>query len=65
MRSIGEALKDAEVLLLAVPGHAVPDVVTEQGAALAGKVVMDAVNRMGAPMAPAEVERPGFTPSGR
>ena len=48
VRSISEALKDAEVVLLAVPGQAVPDVVAEQGAALAGKVVIDAVNRMGA-----------------
>ena len=49
VRSIGDALKDAEVVLLAVPGQAVPDVVHEHGAALAGKVVIDAVNRMGAP----------------
>ena len=49
VRSIGDALKDAEAVLLAVPGQAVPDVVNEQGAALAGKVVIDAVNRMGAP----------------
>jgi len=49
VRSIGDALKDADVVLLAVPGQAVPDVVSEQGAALAGKVVIDAVNRMGAP----------------
>jgi len=49
VRAIGEALEDAEVVLLAVPGQAVPDVVQEQGAALAGKVVIDAVNRIGAP----------------
>ena len=49
VRSIGDALADAEVVLLAVPGQAVADVVNEQGAALAGKVVIDAVNRMGAP----------------
>jgi 8-hydroxy-5-deazaflavin:NADPH oxidoreductase len=49
VRSIGDALEDAGVVLLAVPGQAVPDVVNEQGAALAGKVVIDAVNRMGAP----------------
>ena len=49
VHSIGDALEDAEVVLLAVPGQAVPDVVNEQGAALAGKVVIDAVNRMGAP----------------
>ena len=49
VRSIGEALEDAAVVLLAVPGQAVPDVVREHGAALAGKVVIDAVNRIGAP----------------
>ena len=49
VRSIGDALKDADAVLLAVPGQAVPDVVNEHGAALAGKVVIDAVNRMGAP----------------
>jgi 8-hydroxy-5-deazaflavin:NADPH oxidoreductase len=49
VRSISDALKDAGVVLLAVPGQAVPDIVSEQGAALAGKVVIDAVNRMGAP----------------
>ena len=49
VRSIGDALNDADVVLLAVPGPAVPNVVDEQGAALAGKVVIDAVNRMGSP----------------
>ena len=46
---VGEALKDAEVVLLAVPGQVVGQVVSEHGAALAGKIVIDAVNRMGAP----------------
>ena len=49
VRSIGDALEAAEVVLLAVPGQAVSDVLTGQGAVLAGKVVVDAVNRMGAP----------------
>jgi len=49
VRAIGEAIEEAEVVLLAVPGQAVPDVLREQGAALAGKVVIDAVNRIGAP----------------
>lgn len=49
VRGIGEAVKDAGVVVLAVPGPVVPDVVHELGAALAGKVVIDAVNRMGAP----------------
>ncbi len=47
--AVGSALADAEVVLLAVPGAVVPDVITEQKDALAGKVVIDAVNRMGAP----------------
>lgn len=46
---IGAALEGAEVVLLAVPGQAVPDLLQEQGAALGGKVVIDAVNRIGAP----------------
>jgi predicted dinucleotide-binding enzyme len=46
---IGDALKDADVVLLAVPGQVVPDVVSEHRAALAGKTVIDAVNRIGAP----------------
>ena len=46
---IGNALKDADVVLLAVPGKVVPDVVSEHRAALAGKTVIDAVNRIGAP----------------
>ena len=46
---VGDALTDAEVVLLAVPGQVVGEVVSEHGAALAGKIVVDAVNRMGAP----------------
>ena len=49
VRSIGDALKDADVVVLAVPGQVVADVVTGHGAALAGKTVIDAVNRIGAP----------------
>ena len=49
VRGIGDALKDADVVVLAVPGQVGPDVVTEHGAALAGKTVIDAVNRIGAP----------------
>jgi 8-hydroxy-5-deazaflavin:NADPH oxidoreductase len=48
VRSIGDAIKDADVVVLTVPGQAVPDVANEHSAALAGKVVVDAVNRMGA-----------------
>jgi hypothetical protein len=46
---IGDALKDADVVVLAVPGKVAADVVSEHSAALAGKTVIDAVNRIGAP----------------
>jgi predicted dinucleotide-binding enzyme len=49
VRGIGDALKDADVVVLAVPGQVVADVVTGHGVALAGKTVIDAVNRIGAP----------------
>jgi len=45
----GDALSGADVVLLAVPGKAVPDVLSAQSAALAGKIVIDAVNRIGEP----------------
>jgi 8-hydroxy-5-deazaflavin:NADPH oxidoreductase len=47
--TVGEAVSGAEVVLLAVPGPAVADVVAANGPALDGKVVIDAVNRIGAP----------------
>ena len=47
--SIGDAIEHADVVVLAVPGKVVGDVVTEHGAALAGKTVIDAVNRISAP----------------
>ena len=47
--SIGDAIEHADVVVLAVPGKVVGDVVAEHGAALAGKTVIDAVNRVGAP----------------
>ena len=47
--SIGDAIEHADVVVLAVPGQVVGDVVAEHGAALAGKTVIDAVNRIGAP----------------
>ncbi len=47
--AVGDALAGADVVLLAVPGQAVADVVGAHSAALAGKIVIDAVNRMGGP----------------
>ncbi|MBV9793095.1 MAG: NAD(P)-binding domain-containing protein [Actinobacteria bacterium] len=48
LRSIGAAVADADVVVLAIPGQAVTSVVAEHGTALDGKVVVDAANRMGA-----------------
>jgi 8-hydroxy-5-deazaflavin:NADPH oxidoreductase len=48
LRSIGDAVTGAEVVVLAVPGGAVASVVAEHGTALDGKVVVDATNQMGA-----------------
>jgi len=49
IQSIGDAIEDADVVVLAVPGQVAGDVVTEHSAALAAKTVIDAVNRIGAP----------------
>jgi 8-hydroxy-5-deazaflavin:NADPH oxidoreductase len=46
---IADAVRDAEVVVLAVPGQVVGQVVGEHGAALGNKVVIDAANRIGAP----------------
>src|SRR3954466_3865328 len=45
--AIGDAVAAAEVVLLAVPGGAVPDLLAEHGAALDGRVVIDATNDVG------------------
>jgi 8-hydroxy-5-deazaflavin:NADPH oxidoreductase len=45
--TVGDALAGADVAVLAVPGKAVPEVISGQAAALAGKIVIDAVNRIG------------------
>jgi 8-hydroxy-5-deazaflavin:NADPH oxidoreductase len=47
--TVGDAIGGATVVVLAVPSTAVAEVIAANGAALAGKVVVDAVNRMGEP----------------
>ena len=47
--SIPDAIAGAEVVLLATPGAAVPELLAEHGAALDGRVVIDATNDMGGP----------------
>jgi predicted dinucleotide-binding enzyme len=50
LMAVGEALTGADAVLLAVPGRAVAEVVRTHGAALDGKVVIDAANRVGEPV---------------
>src|SRR5919199_6762710 len=45
--AIPDAIGGADVVLLAVPGQAVPELLAEHGAALAGRIVVDATNDMG------------------
>jgi predicted dinucleotide-binding enzyme len=45
--AIPDAIAAAEVVLLAVPGGAVPDLLAEHGDALDGRVVIDATNDVG------------------
>jgi 8-hydroxy-5-deazaflavin:NADPH oxidoreductase len=47
--AVGAAIDGADAVLLAIPGSAVADLVSEHGGALAGKVVIDAANRIGQP----------------
>jgi predicted dinucleotide-binding enzyme len=48
--SVAEALEGAEVVLLSLPGAAVAALVREHGAALDGKLVIDATNQFGRPV---------------
>ena len=45
--SIADAIAGAEVVLLAIPGGGVPDLLAEHGAALDGRLVIDATNDIG------------------
>jgi predicted dinucleotide-binding enzyme len=47
--AVADALTGAEVVLLAVPGAAAAEMAAANGAALAGKVVIDATNNIGQP----------------
>ncbi len=59
--SVAEGLSSADVVLLALPGPSVADLVAEHGPALAGKLVIDATNQMGAPVANARASLPPAT----
>jgi predicted dinucleotide-binding enzyme len=47
---IGRAVQDVDVVLVAIPNAAVAETATALGAALNGKIVIDATNRFGAPV---------------
>ena len=47
LAGIGEAIQSAEVIVLAIPGSAVEEMLAEHAQALEGKLVIDATNRMG------------------
>jgi 8-hydroxy-5-deazaflavin:NADPH oxidoreductase len=51
VRSVGDAVATAEVVLLALPAAAVGEFAGSHGPALAGKLVVDATNTMGGPVA--------------
>jgi len=49
--SVGDALARTDIVILAIPGAAVAELTMDHGDALAGKLVIDATNRMGQPVA--------------
>jgi 8-hydroxy-5-deazaflavin:NADPH oxidoreductase len=63
--AVGDALTGAEVVLIAVPGRAMAEVVAANGAALGGKVVIDAGNRIGEPATDSRAEILAAAPAAR
>jgi predicted dinucleotide-binding enzyme len=57
--SIDDALNGAEVVVLAIPGPAVDELVAGYGDALAGALVVDATNKMGDAVANSRAALPG------
>jgi predicted dinucleotide-binding enzyme len=63
--AVGEALAGAGVVLLAVPGRAMAEVVAANGTALGGKIVIDAANRIGEPSADSRADIAAAAPDAR
>ena len=57
--SVGDALGAAGVIILALPGPAVAELAADHGAALAGKLVIDATNQMGQAVTNSRSSLPG------
>jgi len=62
---VATALEDAEVVLLALPAGAVDGFLAEHAAALADKLIIDATNRIGAPVANAAEQIAAAVPNAR
>jgi predicted dinucleotide-binding enzyme len=62
---LAAALSDAEVVLLALPAGALDGFLAEHADSLAGKLVIDATNRIGAPVANAAAQLAAAAPSAR
>ncbi len=58
VEAIGDALLGSEVVILAIPGGAVADLADKHAGVLAGKLVIDATNQMGAAVANARTSLP-------
>ena len=56
--TVPEALAAADGVVLAIPGAAVADLVAAHGDLLAGRLLVDATNRMGGPVANCRAELP-------
>ncbi len=65
MAAVGNAVKDAEVVVLAIPGGAVAGMVKEHAWALTGKTVVDATNNMGGAAPDSRAEITGAVPDVR
>lgn len=63
--SAAEAIDGADAVVLAVPAGAVADLLAEIGGQLDGKVVVDATNRIGAPVANAREAVAASAPGAR
>lgn len=55
---VRDAVAQADAIILALPGNAVPELAAEHGAALAGKLVIDATNKIRDPVANARAALP-------
>lgn len=56
--TVGDAVTGSDVVILALPGAAVDDLTAQYGGALAGKLVIDATNRMGEEVANSRASLP-------